>query len=380
MAGHNVKVEFFRHNLDETDVANVTAALKGLFLTTGEWVEKFEGDLAKFAGCEHAVAVTSATAGLHLTLAALGIGPGDEVITTPMSFVATANAVIMAGATPVFVDVEPETGNLDATRLEAAITSRTKAILPVHLYGAMCDMKAIRDIGERRGLLVVEDAAHALEARRDGLAPGQAGAAAVFSFYATKSITSGEGGAVVTNDPALAARLKAGRLHGVTKDAAGRYGKAYAHYDMAEFGWKYNMSNIQAALLIGQLPRATAMRDRREEIARRYESAFSAMPGVRMPAVPAGALSGRHLFTVWADPARRDTILAQLEEHGVGVAVNYRPIHLMKYYQNRFGYREGAFPVAERIGASTISLPLYPKLTDAEISYVIDTFRRTSVK
>lgn len=373
--GRPVKVEFYRHNIDETDIANVTEALRGLFLTTGEWVERFERELAAYEGRKSAVGVTSATAGLHIALAALGIGPGDEVITTPMSFVATANAVLMTGATPVFVDVEKATGNVDASIIDAAVTPRTKAILPVHLYGALCDMKAIDDIARRRGLHVVEDAAHALEARRDGVAPGELSDAAVLSFYATKSITSGEGGAIVTDSEALAARLKVARLHGVSRSAADRYGKGYAHYDMTDFGWKYNMSNLQAALLVSQLPRADAMRARREEICARYARAFADLPGISMPSVPAGTISGRHLFTIWVDPSRRDTILSDLESHGVGVAVNYRPIHLMRYYRDRFGFREGMYPNAERIGASTITLPLYPKLTYAEIDYVIESVR-----
>jgi dTDP-4-amino-4,6-dideoxygalactose transaminase len=370
-----MRVEFYKHNLDETDIANVTQALKGLFLTTGEWVERFERDLAAYEGRAFAVGVTSATGGLHIALAALGIGPGDEVITTPMSFVATANAIVMTGAKPVFVDVEETTGNIDASIIDASITPRTRAVLPVHLYGAMCDMRMIDAAARRRGLVVVEDAAHALEARRDGLRPGQLSDAAVLSFYATKSITSGEGGAVVTDNATLAARLKTARLHGISRGAAERYGKGYAHADMTEFGWKYNMSNIQAALLLGQLPRVEAMRARREEISAMYERAFAGTPGISMPSVPAGATSGRHLFTIWVDPSRRDAILADLEARGVGVAVNYRPIHLMKYYRDHYGFREGMFPHAERIGASTITLPLYPKLTYAEIEYVIESVK-----
>lgn len=368
-----MKVEFFKHNVDEADIANVAEAMRGRFLTTGERVSRFEADLARWAGRRLAVGLTSGTAGLHLALAALGVGPGDEVITTPMSFVATANAVVMTGARPVFVDVEPTTGNIDADLVESAVTQRTRAILPVHLYGVMCDMKRIGEVARRRGLLVVEDAAHALEARRDGVRPGDLSDAAVFSFYATKSITSGEGGAVVTDDEPLAARLKTLRLHGMTRGAAERYGGAYEHYDVAEVGFKYNMSNIQAAMLSGQLPRADRMRREREEIAGRYRERLSQVEGVGMPEVPEGCVSGRHLFTVRVAPEKREGVLEGLARRGVGVAVNYRPIHLYSWYGKHLGSREGQFPNAELIGASTISLPFYPKLTDDEVDYVVSS-------
>lgn len=368
-----MKVEFFKHNVDEADIANVAEAMRGRFLTTGERVSRFEADLARWAGRRVAVGLTSGTAGLHLALAALGVGPGDEVITTPMSFVATANAVVMTGARPVFVDVEPTTGNIDADLVESAVTQRTRAILPVHLYGVMCDMKRIGEVARRRGLLVVEDAAHALEARRDGVRPGDLSDAAVFSFYATKSITSGEGGAVVTDDEPLAARLKTLRLHGMTKGAAERYGGAYEHYDVAEIGFKYNMSNIQAAMLSGQLPRADRMRREREEIAGRYRERLLQVEGVEMPEVPEGCVSGRHLFTVRVAPEKREGVLEGLARRGVGVAVNYRPIHLYSWYGKHLGSREGQFPNAELIGASTISLPFYPKLTGDEVDYVVSS-------
>ncbi len=368
-----MKVEFFKHNLDEGDIANVGEAMRGKFLTTGDWVERFEQGLAGYLGREHAVGVTSATGGLHLALAAMGLGEGDEVITTPMSFVATANAIVTAGAKPVFVDVEAGTGNIDAALVEGAVTERTKAILPVHLYGVMCEMTALAEISAARGLWVLEDAAHALESERDAARPGDLSDGAVFSFYATKSITCGEGGAVVTDDETLAGRLRVLRLHGVTKGAAERHGKAYRHYDMEELGWKYNMSNIQAAILVGQIERIDAMRTRRESLARRYREGLREVEGVKMPEIPEGSVSGHHLFTIWVD--RRDEVMARLEERGVGVAVNYRAIHLMKYYRERYGYGEGDFPEAERIGARTVSLPLYPKLRVSEVDFVVESVR-----
>lgn len=366
-----MKVEFFKHNLDEADIANVADALRGTFLTTGDRVARFERQLAEFAGCAHAVGLTSGTAALHLALVALGVGPGDEVITTPMSFVATANAILTAGATPVFVDVEAETGNLDAELVEAAVTEKTRAVLPVHLYGVMCDMKRISQVARRHGLFVVEDAAHALEASRDGVRPADLSDAAALSFYATKSITSGEGGALLTGDAKLAARLKTLRLHGISKSAAQRHGRPWRHYDMELLGYKYNMSNVQAAMLTGQLARTEKMRRRREEIASTYRSAFAGVDGIDLPEVPAGCLSACHLFTIWVHPDRRDALLDALQQADIGVAVNYRPIHLMKYYRETFSFSEGLFPKTEKIGASTISLPLYPKLTPEEIDYVV---------
>ncbi len=365
------KVEFFKHNIGPEEIAKVTEVLNTLILTTGEVVQEFEEKFAAYTHCRSAVGLTSCTAALHLALLAHGVGPGDEVITTPMSFLATSNAVLHSGALPVFVDVEPETGNINADLIEQAISPRTKAILPVHLYGQMCDMKDIRRIADLHGLIVIEDAAHALEAERDGVRPGQLSEAACFSFYATKSITSGEGGALATNTPEIAEELKKLRLHGMDLSAIDRYSKRYQHWDADRIGWKSNMDNIQAALLLPQLRHIEKRCRRREEISRRYEAGFSGTPGVGFPKVLPKSKSGRHLFTIWVAPERRDDILWKLQEQEVGVAVNYTAIHLLSYYRRTFEYGEGLFPVAEEIGQRTISLPLYPKLTNEEVDYVI---------
>lgn len=367
----SARVEFFKHNIGPDEIASVTTVLESLFLSTGSVVRDFEEQFASYLGAPHVVGLTSCTAALHLALLAHGIGPGDEVITTPLTFVATANAILHTGARPVFVDVEPETGNLDAGRVEAAITPRTRAILPVHLYGQMCDMRALRDIVDRRGLIVVEDAAHALEAERDGVRPGQLAEAACFSFYATKSITSGEGGAIATSSAPVADQIRKLRLHGMDLSAADRYTKRYQHWDLEYCGWKYNMDNIQAALLIPQIARIKERWERREAISRRYEAAFSNVPGLRFPKVVPGSKSGRHLFTIWVAPERRDEILWKLQDRHIGVGVNYRAIHLLRYYRATFASSEGMFPVAESIGQRTISLPLYPMLTDGEVEQVI---------
>jgi len=375
-----MKVEFYRHDVQPTDINNVVAVLNSLFLTTGDVVGEFEDKFSKYLGCKYTVGVTSCTAALHLALLSYGVGTGDEVITTPMTFISSANSIIYTGARPVFVDVEPQTGNIDADLIEAAITPRTKTILPVHLHGQMCDMKRIRKIADKHGLVIVEDAAHAIEAVRDGVRPGKLGEAACFSFYATKNITSGEGGAIGTNNAGIAEMLKKLRLHGMSKGAAERYSKKYEHWDMEMLGWKYNMSNIQAAMLIGQLDRIEKNRERREFICQMYQEAFKNNPQISLLQIVPGSRSARHMFTIQAAPEKRDKVMWEIQKKGVGVAVNFRAIHLLSYYRETFGYKRGAFPVAERIGDSTITLPLYPGLTDGEIEYVIKTVNEATAK
>lgn len=363
------KVEFYRHGLEQEEMEACLATLRSLFLTTGPACARAEKALAQYLGAPEVVTVATCTAALELALLALGVGPGHEVITTPMTFIATANAVLYTGATPVLVDVDPVTGNLDPARVEAAINERTKAILPVHLYGVLCDLKALRAIADRHGLSLVSDCAHALEARRDGLGSADLAEAACYSFYATKNLTCGEGGAVAVHDPALAERLRMLRMHGMSRGAADRYHGPYHHWDMVELGRKANLSDINASLLLSQIPRLEANLARREAIAQRYERAFAGLPGVDFPKVPAGCVSGRHLFTIWTP--RRDEFLAALQDRGIGVAVNYRAIHLLSFYRQRFGFKPGDFPVAESIGERTLSLPFYPGLSDDEVERVI---------
>jgi dTDP-4-amino-4,6-dideoxygalactose transaminase len=372
-----MKVEFYLHNLGPDEKQRMLDVLDSVFLTTGEATYEFERKFSEYLGVPYTIGVMSATAALHLAMLAFDIGEGDEVITTPMTFIASANAVMHAGATPVFVDVEPGTGNLDASKVEAAITPRTKAILPVHLYGQLCDMRALRAIADKHGLKLIEDSAHAVESLRDGVRPGQLGDAACFSFYATKNITCGEGGAVTVHTKEKADLLRKLSLHGMTKNAADRYRGAYQHWDMDTLGWKYNLSNVLAALLISQVPKMDAWCARREAISRRYEEAFSRLPGIDFPRVVPGTQSARHLFTIWVDPAKRDATLARIQALGVSVAVNFRAIHLLSYYRERFGFRGGEFPVAENIGNRTITLPLYPRLTDEQVSYVIDSVAKS---
>jgi len=324
-----MKVEFYKHSLEQQDIDNVVKVLHSLILTTGQVVDRFEKEFSRYSGCRYTVGVTSCTAALHLSLLAYGIGSDDEVITTPMTFISTANAILHTGARPVFVDVEPETANINADLIEAAITSKTKAILPVHLYGQMCDMKKIRKTADKHNLVVIEDAAHAIEAVRDGVRPGKLSDAVCYSFYATKNITSGEGGAIGTNSEEIASILKKLRLHGMSTSAADRYSKRYEHWDMEMLGWKYNMDNIQAALLTGQLNRIEQNWQRREEICQMYETEFRDNKNITCLKILPESKSARHLFTILVNPDKRDQILHYLQEKGIGVAVNYRAILLL---------------------------------------------------
>jgi len=369
------KIEFFVHNIDEKDIEFASHILRSIFLTTGETVQHFEQAFSAYLGVNHTIGVTSCTAAIHLSLLALGIGPGDEVITTPMSFCATANAVLHAGAKPVFVDVEEDTGNINAELIEDAITPQTKAIIPVHLYGQMCDMRRISEIAKRHNLVVIEDAAHCIEGERDGIKPGALSDTACFSFYATKNITSGEGGAIATNSAEKADLLGKLRSHGINKSAADRYTKRYMHWDMPVLGWKYNMDNIHASLLCGQLERIDTLWRQRHDIWERYRKAFETMSDVELLKSVSGIRHAYHLYTILVNDCQRDNILWSLQERGIGVAVNYRPIHLLRFYRQTLGYSDGDFPVAENIGAKTISLPLYPKLCDDSIDTVIRTVK-----
>lgn len=365
-----MEVEFFKHNLGEEEINEAIRVLRSLFLTTGKYVDEFEKSLAKYLKTKYAVGLTSCTAALHLSLLAAGVGPGDEVITTPMSFVATSNSICMAGATPVFVDVEKDTGNINPDLIEEKITKKTKAILPVHLYGQMVDMKKILSIANKYNLAVIEDSAHALEAERDGIRPGQKSFGSCFSFYATKSITSAEGGAFSTNDKKTAGLLKKLRSHGITSELAQRVRTGLKTYDVDVLGWKYNMDNLQAALLVHQVKKIEKHWQRREEIAQKYRKVFKKL-AVNMPK-EYGGKHGRHIFPIWVSAKKRDKILDYLNNNGVGAVINYPAIHLFSFYRKGYGFKEGMFPNAEEIAKQEISLPLYSKLKDREVDYIIE--------
>jgi dTDP-4-amino-4,6-dideoxygalactose transaminase len=367
-------IPFYRHDLGEAELVMVKEVLGQPILTTGEYVDRAERMLANYLGVEHCLCVMSCTGAMHMSLLGLGIGQGDEVITTPMTFIATATSIIEAGATPVFVDVEPASGNLDAANVEAAITPRTKAILPVHLFGLMCDMRTLRDIADRHGIAIVEDAAHCVEGIRDGARPGALGETACFSFYATKNLTCGEGGAVIARDRALHEKLRLLRVHGMTKIAADRAREGYTHWDMVAMGWKYNMSNIEAALLLPQFARLEAKLARREALARRYVEQLATIPGIRVPTQSTGPndVHARHLFPIWVDNGRRDEVVAKLKQRGVEVVVNYRAIHLLSYFRETLDCKPGDFPIAEQIGDAAVSLPFFPSMSEDDIDTVVE--------
>ena len=371
-----MKIEFYKHNLGKEEKQNVLKCLNGIFLTTGSYVKEFEQTFAEYLNLKYTVGLTSCTAALHLSLLALGIGPGDEVITTPMTFIASATPIIHVGATPIFVDVEPDTALIDPSKIESAISEKTKAIIPVHLYGQMCDMRKVKEIAQKYNLKIIEDAAHCIEGKRDGIRPGQFGDVACFSFYATKNITSGEGGAIGTNNKNLADKILMLRQHGMSKGAADRYLGNYQHWDMLECGWKYNMDNIQASLLLPQLKKIENTWEKRKNLYNKYIKLLNGISDVSCPKITEDSKSAFHLFTIWVDKGRRDDILQWLGKYGIGAAVNYRAIHLLKYFRENYGYKMGMYPVAEAIGDSTITLPFYPKMTFREIEYVIQALKR----
>jgi len=366
------RVEFYRHAISEEDIAAASEVLRSVFLTTGPVNARVEAKLAEYLGRSAVVAVNSCTSALVLSLKALGIGEGDEVITTPMTFAASVSAILHAGATPVLVDVEPETALMDVGAVESRFTSRTRAVLPVHLYGQMVDMRQLADVCRPRGIRIVEDCAHALEAERDGVRPGDLSDLACFSFYATKNLTCGEGGAVATDDAGLADKIRKLRNHGMSKSGSDRHAQRYEHWDIVELGYKANMPDILAALLVNQIDRLDTLLARRQEIAGTYEEAFDNLANVDYPRVLPGNRSARHMFTIWVPESERDNALVQMGQHGVGVAVNYRAVHLLTYFRQRLGHSEGSFPHAERIGHRTMTLPLYPDLAREDQQRVIE--------
>ena len=368
-----MNVEFYRHALNEDDIQAVAGVLRSIFLTTGPAAAAFEQKFSHYTGLEFTVSLNSCTAALHLALLGLGIGPGDEVIVPAMTFIASATPVWHVGARPVLVDVEPHTGLIDVAKVEAAITPRTKAIIPVHLYGALADMQALSTLARKHGVFIVEDCAHCIEGMRDGIRPGQLADAACYSFYATKNLTCGEGGALATNNPDLAKAAYSLRQHGMSREAAARYTGVYQHWDMATLGWKYNLSDILAALLVGQIDRLDTQWQRRKRLCEAYDTLLRGAPGLDLPVRP--GKSACHLYTVWVPGARRDHILQGLQKKDIGVAVNYRAIHTLKYFRENLVYTPEQFPAALEIGQRTISLPLYPALREEEVAYVCGTLR-----
>lgn len=376
-------IPFHIPEIGEEEIAEVVDSLRSGWLTTGPKTRRFESDFAAYIGADvEALAVNSATSGLHLALEAVGVGPGDEVITSPFTFTATAEVIRYLGAHPVFVDVKEDSLNIDPGAIEAAITSRTKAIIPVHFAGLPCEMKSIIEIARRHGLRVVEDAAHALPARYSGQIIGSLESdATVFSFYATKTLATGEGGMVVTRDPQVARRCRIMRLHGIDRDAFDRYTSRNASwcYQVVAPGFKYNMTDIASAIGIHQLRKVERFRQRREQLAQRYDKSLKTLD-VRLPAhAQAGDEHAWHLYTIRLNPGAavsRDEFIRQMSAAGIGTSVHFIPLHLHPYWRDTYHLRPEQFPTSTEAFYRTVSLPLYSRMSDSDQNWIISTMKQ----
>ena len=369
--------------IGEEEIAEVEACLRSGWLGTGPRVAQLEKDFAAYRRVQasQVAAVNSCTAALHVSMVAASLEPGAEVITTPLTFCATVNAILHAGLSPVMADVDPRTQNIDPAAIEAAITPRTRAIVPVHFAGRPCDMDAIMAIAEKHSLVVIEDCAHAIETEYHGRPAGTFGDFGCFSFYVTKNVTTGEGGMILGRDEERIARARILALHGMSKDAWHRFGDAgYKHYQVVECGFKYNMMDLQAAIGLHQLAKVDTHWQRRRAIWAFYQQALADLP-LELPAEPeTDTRHGFHLYTVMVDAARcritRDGFLDAMNAARIGTGVHYLSLPEHPYYQQRFGWRPEQWPHAMRLGRQTVSLPLSPALTDADVERVIATVRR----
>lgn len=370
--------------IEEPEIEEVLDSLRSGWLSTGPKVARFEDMFREYVGSKYALALNSCTAGLHLSMIVSGIKEGDEVITCPMTFAATANAILHTGAKPVFVDVNRETMNIDPELIRTAITSRTRAVIPVHLAGRPCDMDSILAIAKDHNLLVIEDAAHAIEAQYKGRKIGNVGDLTCFSFYVTKNIVTGEGGMVTTNNQEWAEKIQMYGLHGLSRGAWRRYSDdGFRHYRVVLPGYKYNMMDLQAAIGIHQLPRIDNYHKRREEIWARYDEAFADLPVILPARAEPDSTHARHLYTVLLDTDRlrinRDEFQEALFRENIGTGIHFVSLHLHPYYAETFGYMRGDFPNAEFISDRTISLPLSAKLSDEDVEDVVRAVRKIAI-
>ncbi len=368
---------FSRPSISREAINEVVACLESGWITTGPRVKKFEDELRHYLHAPHALALSSATAGLHLALAALELKAGDEVITTPMTFAATLNTIVLSGGKPVLVDVEPDTYNMDVSRLTQAITQRTRAIVPVHFAGLPVDLDPLYELANQRGLRVIEDAAHAIGTEYKGRRIGAFGDTQVFSFHPNKNITTGEGGCVATRDDKLAEKIALLRFHGMDREAWNRFGKTGSpHYEIITPGYKYNMMDIQAALGLHQLPALDGFIKRRTELAQRYHRLLADWPQWTLPRAPKFAhRHAWHLYTPLINYESagmdRDVFMQGMKERNIGIGLHYRAVHLYPYYREHFGFKLGDFPHAEAISDRIVSLPLFPGMRDADQDRVV---------
>lgn len=372
---------FARPLIDEKDIEGVVDTLNSDWLTTGPKTHLFEEKFAEYIGSKYSVGVNSCTAALHISLAASGITQGDEVITTPITFVSTANVILQQGAIPKFVDIDPDTFNINPYLIRQSITSNTKAILPVHFGGQACEMDEIVKIAKENNLLIIEDAAHAVSAEYKGKKIGNIGDATCFSFYPTKNMTTGEGGMVTTNDDRLKELLKIWGLHGISKDAWKRYSAEGSwFYEVLCPGYKYNMTDIQAAMGLSQLNKLNEFQRKRETIINIYNEAFHEIEELSIPYVSDNIKHAWHLYVIKIHPERlkinRNQFIEALRAENIGSSVHFIPVHLHPYYKNTFGFNRGDFPNAESVFDRIISLPLFPKMDEQDIIDVITAVRK----
>lgn len=369
---------FSRPSISRAAIDEVVACLESGWITTGPRVAKFTERLKEYLGTPFALPLTSATAGLHLALLALDLQPGDEVITTPLTFAATLNVIVLAGAKPMLVDIDPHTLNMDMNQLEEAITAKTRVIMPVHFAGLPVDLDMVYQLAETHGLRVVEDAAHAMGTEYKGKRIGSFGDIQVFSFHPNKNMTTGEGGCVTTRDSLLAKKIELLRFHGIDRDSWNRFSKSGSQdYEIVLPGYKYNMMDIQAAIGLHQLSELDGFIQRRTELAMRYQEALEDWPQWTLPGAP--DFSHRHAWHLYTPlineqtaGMNRDEFMQRMRDRNIGTGLHYRAAHLYPYYRDQFGFKPGDFPHAESAGERIVSLPLFPGMTDNEHDRVLD--------
>ena len=372
----NEFLPFHQPEIGPEEIRSVVETLESGWLTSGSKVKIFEEDFSRFIGCQHSVAVNSCTAALHLALEAVGVEEGDEVIVPTMTFTATAEVVVYFKAKPVLVDCRPNTFNIDPDLIERAITAKTKAIIPVHFGGQSCDMEAILQIARKHKLYVIEDAAHALPAKYHGKTIGTIGDITCFSFYATKTITTGEGGMATTQNPEWAARMRMMSLHGISHDAWKRYTKEGSwYYEVVRPGFKYNLTDISAAIGIEQLKKCDAFGAARRRIAATYDQRFSDLSEITTPVCESDVQHAWHLYVIQLDLERlkinRNQFIEILKEQGIGTSVHFIPLHLHPYYRDKFGFEPKQLPQASAVFDRIVSLPIYPKMSELDVEKVV---------
>ncbi len=374
-------ISFHIPDIAEDEIQAVVDTLRSGWLTTGPRVRQFEEEFAQYVGCQHAVAVNSGTAALHLALETIGVKEGDEVLVPTMTFAATAEVVLYLKAWPVLVDCRPDTLNLDPDQLEKEITSKTKAIIPVHFGGLPCEMDRILEIAKTHNLKVIEDAAHALPSRFQGRMVGTIGDITCFSFYATKTITTGEGGMITTDNPEWAERMRIMSLHGISKDAWKRYtAEGSWYYEILSPGYKYNLTDVAAAIGIQQLKKCDRFWEQRQHYATLYNEGFQDIPELTLPPLAASGQHAWHLYVIQLDLERlritRNEFIELLKQQQIGTSVHFIPLHLHPYYRQNFGYHPEDFPHASAVFQRIISLPIYPRMTDADVQHVIEAVKK----